>query len=69
MWGGMFESGPDELFKRFNDSLRFDCALLPFDVQGSVAWAKALHGAGVLTKDELLSGFNLWSVLRRLYDR
>lgn len=53
MWGGMFESGPDELFKRFNDSLRFDHALLPFDVEGSMAWARALHGAGVLSQQEL----------------
>ena len=58
MWGGMFESGPDELFKRFNDSLRFDHALLPFDVQGSLAWARALHDAGVLSQQDLdsLSG-------------
>jgi argininosuccinate lyase/amino-acid N-acetyltransferase len=54
----MFESGPDELFKRFNDSLRFDHALLPFDVQGSLAWARALHDAGVLSQQDLdsLSG-------------
>lgn len=55
MWGGMFETGPDELFKRFNDSLGFDHALLPFDVQGSLAWARALHEAGVLTQPELKS--------------
>lgn len=55
MWGGRFETGPDELFKRFNDSLRFDSVLLPFDVQGSVAWAQALRSAGVLTNDELSS--------------
>ena len=53
MGGGMFETGPDELFKRFNDSLRFDHALLPFDVQGSLAWARALHEAGVLSQQEL----------------
>jgi len=53
MWGGMFETGPDELFKLFNDSLRFDHALLPFDVQGSLAWARALHHAGVLSQPEL----------------
>ena len=52
MWGGRFETGPDELFKRFNDSLRFDAVLLPFDVEGSIAWASALHDAGVLTADE-----------------
>jgi len=55
MWGGMFETGPDELFKLFNDSLRFDHALLPFDVQGSLAWARALHRAGVLSQPELTS--------------
>ena len=57
LWGGAFESGSssgvDPLFKRFNDSLRFDYRLLPHDVRGSVAWARALAAAGVLTEDEL----------------
>ena len=55
LWGGVFsEDGPglDPLFKRFNDSLPFDRALLEHDVRGSIAWAGALRAAGVLTDDE-----------------
>lgn len=49
LWGGRFEQDADPLFKRFNDSLRFDHRLLTQDIRGSIAWAKALEGAGVLT--------------------
>jgi len=52
LWGGRFEQAPDELFKRLNDSLPFDWRLLPHDIAGSVAWAGAIHKAGVLTADE-----------------
>lgn len=52
MWGGRFEQGPDPLFKRFNDSLPFDKRLVAHDIQGSIAWARALHDAGVLDAAE-----------------
>ena len=52
LWGGRFEGKADPLFKRFNDSLPFDCRLVQQDIVGSIAWAKALHGAGVLNEDE-----------------
>ena len=55
LWGGAFEGGGDgraPLFRRFNDSLRFDRALLAQDITGSIAWATALHRAGVLDHDE-----------------
>ncbi len=53
LWGGRFESGPDELFRALNDSLRFDFRLALEDIDGSLAWAKAIHGAGVLTDTDL----------------
>lgn len=53
LWGGRFETKPDELFKQFNDSLPVDAALALQDVEGSIAWAKAIHRAGVLNDDEL----------------
>ncbi|MBS0191852.1 MAG: argininosuccinate lyase [Phycisphaerales bacterium] len=53
LWGGRFESRPDELFKEFNDSLPVDAALAAHDIEGSIAWARAIHRAGVLTADEL----------------
>ena len=52
LWGGRFESGPSELLRRFNDSFSFDHELFAVDVEGSVAWARALENAHVLTADE-----------------
>jgi argininosuccinate lyase / amino-acid N-acetyltransferase len=52
LWGGRFESGPDALFKALNDSLRFDYRLAEQDIEGSIAWANAIHRAGVLTAQE-----------------
>ena len=52
LWGGRFSQGADSRFKQFNDSLRFDYRLAEQDIQGSMAWAKALVKVGVLTSDE-----------------
>ena len=52
MWGGRFEAPPAELFKRFNDSLPVDWTLVREDIEGSIAWAHALAGAGVLSGQE-----------------
>jgi argininosuccinate lyase len=53
LWGGRFETKPDELFKQFNDSLPVDAALALQDIEGSIAWAKAIHRAGVLNDGDL----------------
>ncbi len=57
LWGGVFgeeggAQGLDPLFRRFNDSLPVDRALIEHDVRGSVAWAGALRDAGVLSGEE-----------------
>jgi len=52
LWGGRFEAAPDALLRRFNDSFSFDAALFAEDIEGSIAWAKALAKAGVLTAGE-----------------
>ncbi|MDX2115799.1 MAG: argininosuccinate lyase [Planctomycetota bacterium] len=52
LWGGRFQNEADPLFRRFNDSLRFDYRLLRQDVQGSIAWAAAIESAGVITSAE-----------------
>ncbi len=52
MWGGRFASGPDELFRAINDSLPFDWTLVEQDITGSIAWARGLVGAGVLSAAE-----------------
>lgn len=53
LWGGRFEGASDPLFRRFNDSLPFDYKLLMEDIAGSIAWARAIHRAGVFSDDEL----------------
>lgn len=52
MWGGRFEGQSDPLFRALNDSLPFDHRLVRHDIAGSIAWARALVGAGVLTASE-----------------
>ena len=53
LWGGRFEGKASPLFRRFNDSLRFDHRLVYADIAGSKCWATAIHKAGVLTAPEL----------------
>lgn len=50
---GRFDAEADPLFRQLNDSLSFDHRLLVQDIEGSIAWAAAIAGAGVLTPDEL----------------
>ncbi len=52
LWGGRFSGEADPLFTNFNDSLSFDKALLEADVEGSIAYARALERARVLTVSE-----------------
>ncbi|MFM8785313.1 MAG: lyase family protein, partial [Phycisphaerales bacterium] len=52
IWAGRLEGQADDLFRRFNDSLPFDRELVREDVEGSIAWSKALVRAGVLTAAE-----------------
>ena len=52
MWGGRFGAPPAELLRRLNDSFSFDRELFEEDVEGSIAWAQVLAGAGALTRDE-----------------
>jgi len=52
MWGGRVEGEHSDLLRAFNDSFAFDSQLFAEDIEGSVAWTKALERAGVLTSDE-----------------
>ncbi|MCW8106891.1 argininosuccinate lyase [Alteromonas ponticola] len=52
LWGGRFTADTSSMFKQVNDSLPFDQAMAAQDIQGSIAWAGALHQAGVLTEQE-----------------
>ena len=52
LWGGAFSLPTDDAVRRLNDSLRFDWRLYDVDITGSIAWAQAITGAGVLTESE-----------------
>ena len=52
-WGGRFAADTDALMERFNASIGFDRKLLEVDVTASVAHARALQRAGVLSEEEL----------------
>ncbi len=53
MWGGRFEAEPSKLLRALNDSFAFDRELFAEDVQGSIAWARAIGECGVLTSSEV----------------
>src|SRR5687767_10338381 len=52
LWGGRFEGRPDETFREFNDSFRFDRRLFEADVRASIAHANGLARAAVLSAEE-----------------
>ena len=52
LWGGRFETGPAETFRRFSWSLHFDRRLFAADIAGSRAYARALSRVGILTAEE-----------------
>jgi argininosuccinate lyase len=52
LWGGRFQSGMAPEMVPLNLSLGVDGRLWREDIRGSMAWARALAGAGVLTSEE-----------------
>jgi argininosuccinate lyase len=53
LWGGRFADGPSPALEALSRSTHFDWRLVPYDLAGSRAHARVLHGAGLLTGDEL----------------
>ena len=51
-WSGRFTAKTDAAAERFTGSLAFDRRLWPYDIRGSVAWARALARAGVVSEAE-----------------
>ncbi len=49
LWSGRFAEDPDRSLFDFGASFSFDRRLFQDDVMGSIAWADALHRAGVIT--------------------
>ncbi|MDX1991463.1 MAG: argininosuccinate lyase [bacterium] len=52
LWGGRFSEPTDEDLRALNDSLPFDQRLYRQDIAGSIAYARAIAAAGVLTDEE-----------------
>ena len=52
VWGGRFSEATDSFVQRFTASVNFDQRMAHEDVQGSLAHAAMLEGAGVLTAEE-----------------
>ena len=52
LWGGRFESDPDELVVALGDSVRFDARLALCDIRGSEAHARMLGRQGILDEQE-----------------
>jgi argininosuccinate lyase len=52
LWSGRFDSEPNAAVFDFGASFRFDRRLFEDDVIGSIAWARALAAAGVLSSEE-----------------
>jgi argininosuccinate lyase len=75
-WSGRFDEPVAELVKRYTASVGFDQRLAEFDIQGSLAHARMLHGAKVLSAadladiergmaiivDEIRQGKFIWSI-------
>jgi argininosuccinate lyase len=53
LWSGRFDTAPDPAAFDFGISFGFDRALFEDDVTGSLAWARALGAAGVLSADDV----------------
>ena len=75
MMGGRFVGSTDPIMEMLSASITYDQRLAEVDVQGSMAYAKALEKAGILSKTELekiLSGLEkvfLSSHLSRALER
>jgi len=57
--GGRFKGGNDPIMEKFNESINFDKRMWDQDIRGSIAYAKGIAKAGIITSDEealLISG-------------
>src|SRR5688572_1669037 len=66
LWSGRFDAAPDAAALEWGSSFSFDRRLFEDDVTGSLAWAKALAFAGVLTHDDAAA---IQAALTDLLDR
>ncbi len=64
LWGGRFGGEQDPLMETFNASIQVDQRLWKADIQGSIAYARALQRAGILSveeRDRIIEGLSrIW---------
>jgi argininosuccinate lyase len=61
LWGGRFADGPAAAMAALSKSTHFDWALAPFDIEASMAHARVLHRAGLLSdadRSAMLAGLS-----------
>ena len=52
MWKGRFQTDSTELLQQFSESVSFDWRLYRHDIRGSIAHARALESAGIISSSE-----------------
>ena len=52
MWKGRFQQAPSSLLRTYSESVSFDWRLYRQDIRGSIAHARALRNAGIVTEEE-----------------
>lgn len=52
LWGGRFSEPADDDLKALQDSISFDQRMYREDIAGSIAYARAIAAAGIITSDE-----------------
>ncbi|MBE7554775.1 MAG: argininosuccinate lyase [Anaerolineales bacterium] len=52
LWGGRFSGQTDPLMRQFQDSIYFDVRLWEADLDGSMAYARGLARAGIISEEE-----------------
>lgn len=53
LWGGRFSLKTNAAVQKFTESISYDHKLYAYDIQGSIAHAKGLQKAGILSQPEL----------------
>ncbi|MDQ4077969.1 MAG: argininosuccinate lyase [Chloroflexota bacterium] len=53
LWGGRYKGEPDQAMHELNRSIDFDQRLWKADLEGSIAWARELRSAGLLSGEEV----------------
>lgn len=52
LWSGRFSKNTSKLMDDFNSSIRFDCRLYKYDIEGSIAHAKMLGKCGIISEED-----------------